>query len=346
MSYLNPPYADNFKELCAAVPLFYLEVFEMREILKSQGRLMDDICNGFEKIIDDNFILQASRETISVYENFLALTPNPGMSLDERRKLIIATMYRTPHIGETEMREIFNIFCNGELAISVGSGIINLTADIDEGKFLNAPGFLEVLKRQIPAHLALALWIRRLVSVKEQEEKLRFTRFLCASSFSNWRVPIVRFDGSRRFDGEIFFAQGGGILFSAFTVQSSFVEPFKAGMVTFDGSRSFDGSIRFNQSVVSLSVAKVTFGAYRHSHKLSIPEETENRPQVLTVSSSFRETKSPAVLRSMRVSGVATGRKTESIGGSITIDNMRTFDGSITFDGSRPFNANITKEDI
>lgn len=157
MSYLNPPYENNFKELCAAMPLFYLEVFEMREILKAQGRLMDDVCAGFEKTIDDNFILQASEETIAIYEDFLELTPEPGMSLDERRKVVIATMYRTPHIGEPEMQEIFHIFCNGGLTISVGSGTVELIVDIAEGQFLNVPGFLGALKRQIPAHLSLAV---------------------------------------------------------------------------------------------------------------------------------------------------------------------------------------------
>ncbi len=169
-----------------------------------------------------------------------------------------------------------------------------------------------------------------------------FCRLLMALSFDNQRVPVVRFDGGRSFDGEILFAQGGGILFPVFTVQNSFVEPFKTEVIAFDGGRSFDGGILFNQAAVSLALAKGTFGAYRYAHDLAGLMQMQMQHLGIRVPFQHKRSALAAETLSMKL-GVRTAHQ---IGGSVTIDNMRTFDGSIPFDGRRPFNASITKEEI
>ncbi len=139
------------------MPLFYLDVYEMRAILRAQGRLMDDVCDSFERIIDNNFIMTADESAISVYEQFLDLTPDADMTIEERRKIVIANLYRSPHIGEPEINEIFSIFSEGRLTVGFSGGRIELVVDLKEGEYLNIPAFLKALKRQIPAHLSLSV---------------------------------------------------------------------------------------------------------------------------------------------------------------------------------------------
>ena len=157
MKFYERYYESGYDELIAYYPRFYKDVFEMVEILKAFGRVSFCLEDNIERVFQNQFILTADADTIAVYEAMLKITPNPGMSLEERRKMVLATLYSTPHIGEPEIRELFHIFCDGDLALDLNAGVVELKGDISEGQHLNAPGFLEALSRPIPAHLSFVI---------------------------------------------------------------------------------------------------------------------------------------------------------------------------------------------
>lgn len=160
MSYLNPPYEDNFKELCAAMPLFYLDVFEMREILKAQGRLMDDVCAAFELVIDNNFIMTADDQTIREWEEVLHIPRDPSLTLDQRRRIVAGYTSGRGHIGEPEIREIVGQYTENAITVAFAKGVITIGI---EGEIFGEDSLVDTLLRRIPAHLALKiiLHIRR-----------------------------------------------------------------------------------------------------------------------------------------------------------------------------------------
>lgn len=155
MSYLNPPYENSFKELCAAMPLFYLDVFEMREILKAQGHDLDSVGDALELIINNNYILTADEPTIKNWETFLGLVNPPDMTLEERRSQVAAMFYPASHIGEPEIKEIFKFFSAGSIDVSFLQGQIELAISLASDEVLSVAAFLQVLARKIPAHLSL-----------------------------------------------------------------------------------------------------------------------------------------------------------------------------------------------
>lgn len=157
MKFYERYYESGYDELITYYPRFYKDVFEMVEILKAFGRMSFCLEDNIERVFQNQFILTADAETIAVYEAMLKITPNPGMSLEERRKMVLATLYSTPHIGEPEIRELFHIFCDGDLALDLNAGVVELKVDISEGQHLNAPGFLEALSRPVPAHLSFVI---------------------------------------------------------------------------------------------------------------------------------------------------------------------------------------------
>ena len=46
----NRYYQNNYEELITYYPLFYREIYEMKEILKAQGKLADDLEACIERI--------------------------------------------------------------------------------------------------------------------------------------------------------------------------------------------------------------------------------------------------------------------------------------------------------
>lgn len=158
MSYINPPYENRFKELCACMPLFYLDVYEMREILKAQGRLGDGIFEATERVINNNFILLADAETVSQWETMLEITRDNSMTLDQRKSVIMGLVCGNGHIGEPEIRAIIAQYTPQAVTVGFAKGVIYITI---EGEVLGEGSLLETLLRRIPAHLALRIQLRK-----------------------------------------------------------------------------------------------------------------------------------------------------------------------------------------
>lgn len=158
MSYINPPYENRFKELCACMPLFYLDVYEMREILKAQGRLGDGIFEATERVINNNFILLADAETVGQWEDMLKITHDGPMTLDQRKSVIMGFVCGNGHIGEPEIRAIIAQYTPQAVTVGFAKGVIYITI---EGEVFGEGSLLETLLRRIPAHLALRIQLRK-----------------------------------------------------------------------------------------------------------------------------------------------------------------------------------------
>ncbi len=156
VSYLNPPYPNNFQELCAAMPLYYLEVLEMRAILRAQGHLLDDVCDGMEKMVAVNFILTADEPTICRWEKRLHINYKNRLTLDQRKRVVIGYIIGFGHIGEPEIREIIAQYTERHVDYSFMRGVITILV---EGEIFDEDNLLEALLRRIPAHLGLNMSI-------------------------------------------------------------------------------------------------------------------------------------------------------------------------------------------
>lgn len=156
MSYLNPPYPNNFQELCASMPLFYLDVREMRAILRAQGRLLDGICDGLEQVVDFNFILTADEATIMKWETALKITYKEKPTLDQRKHVVIGYIIGIGHIGEQEIRGIIGQYTPGHVDFDFMRGTITVVV---EGEIPGEENLVETFFRIIPAHLTLKMSI-------------------------------------------------------------------------------------------------------------------------------------------------------------------------------------------
>lgn len=156
MSYLNPPYDNNFKELCASMPLYYLDVREMRAILRAQGRLLDGNCAGMEKLVDVNFILTADDATLRLWEQRFKITYKRRLTIEQRRRVVIGYIIGFGHIGEPEIRAIIAQYTPNHVDFDFQRGNIIIFID---GEIFDEDNMLTALLRRIPAHLSLGITV-------------------------------------------------------------------------------------------------------------------------------------------------------------------------------------------
>lgn len=155
MNLYDNAWPHTYEEIRRFYPVWYRDVLEMDAIWRAQGAELDGVREAITRIIFNNYIHTADAETISRYEKFLELAPDPSATLEERRECVAAAMFPTSHIGAPEIREIFGLFASGSIGVEFSAGIIDLIVDIADGNYLSVPAFLSILMRRIPAHLAL-----------------------------------------------------------------------------------------------------------------------------------------------------------------------------------------------
>ncbi len=161
MSYLNPPHQNNFQELCAAMPLYYLDILEMRAILRAQGHLLDGVCGGVENVVDFNFILTADDATIRMWEKALKITYKGRRTLEQRKHVVIGYIIGLGHIGEQEIRGIIGQYTPNHVDFDFMRGTISILV---EGEIFDEENLLETLLRRIPAHL----WLKISIHIRKQ----------------------------------------------------------------------------------------------------------------------------------------------------------------------------------
>lgn len=138
------------------MPLYYLDVFEMRAILRAQGYLLDGVCGGMEKLVDVNFILTADEATIRQWEKGLKIAYKSRLTLDQRKRVVISYIIGLGHIGEQEIRSIIGQYTPNHVDFDFLRGTISILV---EGEIFDEENLLETLLRRIPAHLGLKISI-------------------------------------------------------------------------------------------------------------------------------------------------------------------------------------------
>ena len=145
-------YKNNFEELITYYPRYYRDVFEMVEILKAFGRVADGLEANIEQTYLNNFILTADAGTIKVWEDLLEITYTRPLTLDQRKRVVIARIAGYGHIGEPEIRGIIANYTERAVAVDFKRGVIFITI---EGEIFDEMNLWDTIKRRIPAHLAL-----------------------------------------------------------------------------------------------------------------------------------------------------------------------------------------------
>ena len=148
-------YKSNYEELITYYPRYYRDVFEMVEILKAFGRAADGLEENIEQAYLNNFILTADAETIKVWEGILDITYTEKLTLDQRKRVVIARL-NGGHIGEPEIRWIISNYTDNAVRMDFGRGIVTI---VIEGEVFDEENLYKTLLRRIPAHLALGMTI-------------------------------------------------------------------------------------------------------------------------------------------------------------------------------------------
>lgn len=81
---------NNYELIKSYYPRFYDRIYEMQEILKAQGKILDAAEIAFEIVLNNMFINYMDYDAVSSLEEFLSIIPASNQTLDDRKKVLTA----------------------------------------------------------------------------------------------------------------------------------------------------------------------------------------------------------------------------------------------------------------
>ncbi len=164
--YYENGFDSCYDELITFYPIFYKEIFEMNEILKTYGKLSDIMQKNIDIMLSDNYIQTADESAITRLEKFLYINTDKTKSLDERRRFVLSFFIGFGRISATKIKAIVNNYTKADVDVEFkvfdneGNNCLYVTCDRGMESNLRMYDVVDILIRKIPAHIFLNLLIK------------------------------------------------------------------------------------------------------------------------------------------------------------------------------------------
>ncbi len=153
-------YNNNYEELKTFLPVFYDDVFEMQGILWVTGGELDKAEDGLNRVLLNNFIMDADDKAISRLERFLYLQVDKTRPLDERKRLLASFFVGFGKMSATKLKEIVFSFTNAASEVFFREGVISIEIERGSAPSLYLIDVNTIISRRIPAHLPFILVVK------------------------------------------------------------------------------------------------------------------------------------------------------------------------------------------
>ena len=142
------------------MPDWYNGVYEMEELLKAEGDILDNEDNKYVRVLLNEFVIQADEKGISVFEDQLGIYPAPTDTLEQRRNNVLLHMLPPQPLTIRFLRKLFklmNLEVNVEVVYGERRAITSGKAlDIDRNKLKSVKYLLNIA---LPANMGYQIII-------------------------------------------------------------------------------------------------------------------------------------------------------------------------------------------
>lgn len=148
-------FPSAYEELKTFYPVFYRDVFEMDAIWRAAGGGLDEIEDGVDAVVNNNFVSLMDADALAQMEDFLGIPLNQKRTLEARRKLVASYFVGGNHIGAREIKDITRAFTEGTCEVSFVGGTVYIHVKSDIKDTPPEDDYYYILRKKIPAHLGV-----------------------------------------------------------------------------------------------------------------------------------------------------------------------------------------------
>ena len=148
-------FPSAYEELKTFYPVFYRDVFEMDAIWRAAGGGLDEIEDGVDAVVNNNFVSLMDTDALAQMETFLGIPLNQKRTLEARRKLVASYFIGGNHIGAREIKDITRAFTEGTCEVSFVGGTVYIHVKSDIKDTPPEDDYYYILRKKIPGHLGI-----------------------------------------------------------------------------------------------------------------------------------------------------------------------------------------------
>lgn len=145
----------SYEEIVSYGPKWWTEYREMDANYRFAGWTLDLMAYWLERIINNQFPACADEQAISVFERVLQIEPQPGVTLEARRKTVAAYYSGTGHLSRSVILEMIKAYTGHDGEVFWSGQILCVLLNSNEMEFEAIKLLYKILERRKPAHIAL-----------------------------------------------------------------------------------------------------------------------------------------------------------------------------------------------
>jgi hypothetical protein len=136
------------------LPPYMQEYTEMREIMNAEQPEFDSLWSACERVLADQFILDATEYGVMRWESMLKITPKGTDSLDVRKFRILTRLNQELPYTMTKLKEALTTLCGADgFSIDLQADKYHIDVKLALGHHSSYQAVVDLLNKMIPANL-------------------------------------------------------------------------------------------------------------------------------------------------------------------------------------------------
>lgn len=153
---INRPPDQIRRDINDYVPEYYEDFPEITEILDSRAEESIRLAQMVDETLDQ-FFIETATWAMSEYERIYGVTYNSGLTIDERRSVIISKMRGAGTASAERIRQVAESYADGEVSVENNHAdyLVTITFIGERGVPTNLDDVKQALRDVVPAHLVV-----------------------------------------------------------------------------------------------------------------------------------------------------------------------------------------------
>lgn len=198
MEIFNNQQRSGYEEIVSYGPKWWTEFREMDANYRFAGWTLDLMAYWLERVINNQFPAHADEKALSVFETIFDITPEPGESLDERRRTVSAYYSGTGKLSKSVIQTIIKSYTGCDSELWWNKTTLEIRIQCNESGEFSQKKVYRIINRRIPAHIPFV--IREVLCSFELTENIPFDRVSYNMEFVWWDGTL---NGSHNMDGSL-----------------------------------------------------------------------------------------------------------------------------------------------
>lgn len=147
----------NYEEVVSYGPRWLTEYREMDANYKYAGWTLDLMAYWLERIVNNEFPAFADEQTISMWERVIDIEREPGMLLEERRRVVEAYLADPGKMSRSKIKTLARTYTGHDCDVYWIEEVLKIRFNSTEDIIISIDTLRKILRRRMPAHISYVI---------------------------------------------------------------------------------------------------------------------------------------------------------------------------------------------